>query len=130
MLSANQIAGFLNQPFLQYKWMKQPNILQVDTNSQKLKVDLKSFWSGIVKNRCGQSGLRTLKLTQEWTDGINWFFGCWHKFTQISRWLKIFGVGMIKDGCGQSGDRTLKFTVSEEWTDWIDFLHFDTDSEK
>ena len=39
MFSANQIAGFLNQPFLQNKWMKQPNILHVDTNSQKLKVD-------------------------------------------------------------------------------------------
>ena len=40
MLSANQIAGVLNQLFLQNKLMKQPH---VDTNSQKLKVDGKSF---------------------------------------------------------------------------------------
>ena len=30
MLLANQIAGFLNQPFLQSKWIKRPNILHVD----------------------------------------------------------------------------------------------------
>ena len=48
MLLASQIAGFLNQPFLQNKWMKQPNILHIDTNSQKWKVDGKFFgcaWS-------------------------------------------------------------------------------------
>ena len=38
MLSATQIAGFLNQSFLQNKSMKQPNLLHVDTNSQKSKV--------------------------------------------------------------------------------------------
>ena len=43
MLSANQTAGFLNQPFLQNKSMEQPNLLHVDTNSQKLKVDQKVF---------------------------------------------------------------------------------------
>ena len=43
MVSANQIPGFLNQPFLQNKLMKQPNSLHVDTNSQKLKVDWKMF---------------------------------------------------------------------------------------
>ena len=42
MFSANQIAGFLNQPFLQNKSMKQHHFLDVDTNSQKLKVDKKS----------------------------------------------------------------------------------------
>ena len=43
MLSANQIAGYLNQPFLQNESMKLPNFLHVDTNSQKLKVDRKIF---------------------------------------------------------------------------------------
>ena len=46
--NANQIAGLLNQPFLQNKLMKQPIFLYVDTNSQKLKVDRKIFswiWS-------------------------------------------------------------------------------------
>ena len=48
MLSANEIAGFLNQLFLQNKLMKQPLFLYVDTNSQKLKTDWKFFgwaWS-------------------------------------------------------------------------------------
>ena len=55
MLSANQIAGFLNRPFLQNKRMKQPNILHFDTNSQKLKVDQKFFgWS------CSKMGVASL----------------------------------------------------------------------
>ena len=48
MVSANQIPGFLNQPFLQNKSIKQCNSLHVDTKSQKLKVDRKFFgwaWS-------------------------------------------------------------------------------------
>ena len=39
MLSAIQIAEFLNQAFFQSKSMKKPYFLHVDTNSQKLKVD-------------------------------------------------------------------------------------------
>ena len=39
MLSANQIAEFLNQLFLQNKSMKQPHFLHVGINSQKLKVE-------------------------------------------------------------------------------------------
>ena len=45
MLSADQIAGFLNQLFLQNKSMNQPHFLHVDTNPQKLKADRK-FWVG------------------------------------------------------------------------------------
>ena len=48
MLSAIQIAGFLNQPFLQKNLMKRSHFLHVDTNSQKLKVDQKMLgcaWS-------------------------------------------------------------------------------------
>ena len=43
MVSANQIPGLLNQPFLQSKSMKQCNSLHLDTKSQKLKVDQKCF---------------------------------------------------------------------------------------
>ena len=39
MLSANQVAGFPNQLFLENKLMKQPHFLPVGTSSQKLKVD-------------------------------------------------------------------------------------------
>ena len=46
ILSASQIAGFLNQLFLQNKFMKQPHLLSVDKNSQRLKVDQKFVgWS-------------------------------------------------------------------------------------
>ena len=66
-----------------------------------------------------QSGLWTLELTisPEWIDEINWFFACWHKFTQIKKWLKIFGLSMVKNRNGQFVDGTLKLTISEEWTD-------------
>ena len=63
MSSANQIAGFLNQLFLQNKAMKQHEFLPGDTNSQKLKVDRKFFWLGMVNNGCDHSSLYTLKLT-------------------------------------------------------------------
>ena len=39
MLSANLIAGFLNQLYLQSKLMKLSDFLHVDANSRKLKVD-------------------------------------------------------------------------------------------
>ena len=39
MLSAIQVAGFLNQAFLQIKSMRQSHFLPVDTNLQKLKID-------------------------------------------------------------------------------------------
>ena len=48
MFSANQIAGFFNQPHLQNKSMKKPDFLHVDTNSHKLKADQKNLgwmWS-------------------------------------------------------------------------------------
>ena len=61
MLSVNQIAGVPNQPFLQNKWMKQPNFLHFDTNSQKLKVDRK-FFGWVWSKMTGQFGLWTLNL--------------------------------------------------------------------
>ena len=39
MLLANEIAGFLNELYLQNKIMKNSDFLHVDTNSLKLKVD-------------------------------------------------------------------------------------------
>ena len=118
MASANQIAGCLTLPFLHNKSMTQPNSLHVDTNLQKLIVYWK-LWLDMVNYGCGQSGFRTLKLSlsQEWADGINWVFACWHKVIQIKRWSKIFGVSMVKNGWGQSGDTTLNLTVSEKWAD-------------
>ena len=53
----------------------------------------------------------------------NWLIlACWHKFTQLKRWLKILGLSFVKNGCGQSGDGTLKLTLSEKWTDGINWF--------
>ena len=58
-----------------------------------------------------------------------YFFACCYNFMKIN--LKVLGLGMVKTGCDQSCDGTLKLTVSEEWTDGINwFLHVDTDSQK
>ena len=70
----------------------------------------------MVKNGCGQSCHRTLKLTvsQKWTDGINWFFVCWHKFRKTKSWFNDFCVGLVKNGCGLLVHETLKYAVSDE----------------
>ena len=67
----------------------------------KYKSWFKIVWLDMVKYWCVQSGLRTLKVTvsQEWTDGINWFFISCYTFMQIKRWLKTFWVGIVKNGC-------------------------------
>ena len=36
--------------------------------------------------------------------------------------LKIFGLTMVKSGCDKSYDRALKLTVSEEWTDGLNWF--------
>ena len=123
MLEANQIAGFLNQPFLQSKSMKQPHFLHVDTKSQKFKVHRKFFgWAWSKMGVANLVSVLNLNVSQEWTDGINWFFACWNKFTQIKRWSKFFYLGMVKNGCGQSGCRNLKLTASQEWTDGVNLF--------
>ena len=50
-------------------------------------------------------------------------FTCWYNFMKIN--LKVLGVCMVRNGYGKSCDVTLKLTVSEEWTDGINwFLAF------
>ena len=83
--------------------------------------DVENLGVGVVKNGCGQSCDGTLKLTlsEEWTNGINWFLACSCRFITVKSWSKIYWVGMVKNGCGQSGHGTLKLTVSQNWTDEI-----------
>ena len=97
MLPANQIVGFLNQLFLQNKLMKLPLYLNVDTNSQKLKVD-PIFLLGMVNLISGleiwlylKNGLmRLTDFLQTITSSHNlkgdWkFFGCaWSKMGEAS----------------------------------------------
>ena len=65
-------------------------------------------------------GTLILTVSQEWTDGNNWFFAGWYKLTQIKKWLNVLG-GHGQNGCGQSSYGTLTFTVFEEWTDGINW---------
>ena len=72
MFSANQIAGFFNQSYLQNKSKKYPDFLHIGTYSHKLKGDQKTLgwaWSDMG----GSPGRRTLKLivSPERVDGMN-----------------------------------------------------------
>ena len=86
------------------------------------------------KNKCDQSGDKTLKLPvfEKWADGINWFYACWCRFTKIRSSLKLFWVGMVKSGCSQSGHKNLKLTVTQKWTDGkkTHFFHAGRNSRK
>ena len=75
MLLANQIAGFLNWLYLQNTKMKKPDEKAWGKN---LKL-VEKYWVSMVKNGCGNSGLRTLKLavSQKGINRINWFLVCW-----------------------------------------------------
>ena len=55
MFSANQIAGFFDQPYLQSKSLKWLDFLLVDTNSNELKVDQKIF--ECVRSKMGLASL-------------------------------------------------------------------------
>ena len=78
----------------------------------------------MIKNGCGQSVDRTLKLSvsEEWADKMNWFFACWYRFTKLKVDQKFFGGGMAKNGCSQTGHGTLELTVSQKWTDGINWF--------
>ena len=50
-----------------------------------------------------------LGISQEWIDGMDWFFACWYKFKKA---ISYFWVGLVKNGCGHLFHETLK---SAEW---------------
>ena len=68
-------------------------LIQISVN-QKL---IKNFWMGIARNRCGQSGHRTLKVavSQEWIDGVDWFFAWWCKFRKAKKYFSDFWVNLV-----------------------------------
>ena len=48
--------------------------------------------------------------------------------TRSKHWHKCTNYSMFKNGCGQSDEGTQKLTISEKWTDGINwFFHVDTD---
>ena len=67
----------------------------------------------MVKNKCDQSGHETLKLTvsQEWIDGMNWFFAYWCKFRKAESYFNDFRVDVVKNLCGHLVHETLKFAI-------------------
>ena len=98
ILWANQIVRSLNHLFLQNKSMKQPHFLHVDINI-KAKSFGKCFGWAMSKYGCSQFGLWTLKLivSQEWTDGINWFLHFFANSRKFKDW-KFFGWTWSKMG--------------------------------
>ena len=50
------------------------------------------------------------------------FFACWDKFTKLKDVENFFWLGMVKIWFGQSGLWTLKLTVSQKWTDVINWF--------
>ena len=88
--------------------------MHVDTKLHKLKGLSKRFWLGFVRNWSGQSGLGTLKLavSQEWIDGINWFFACQFKLSNFKSFCDDFGVGVVKNEHGYLLNETLESAVS------------------
>ena len=124
MVPAIEIAGFLNHLFLRNKLMKQPHFLHAATNSQKLKVD----WKFLVGH--GQKwewwiwslDSKTDYLKNEQIEVTVRFFACWYKFMHIKVALKFLGWAWSKKGETNLVTRTLKLTVSQKWTDGVNWF--------
>ena len=59
----------------------------------EIKSWLKNVGVGMVKNGCGQSGHKTLKLavSQEGVNEKNLFFACWYNSVKLKVTIIIFG---------------------------------------
>ena len=85
----------------------------------------------MVKNGRGQSGYGTLKLTvsQEWIDGMSWYFTCWCKFRKAKSYFNDFWVGMVRTGRGHLVNEALNpLYLKSELTNSADFLHADCEA--
>ena len=71
---------------------------------------LKNIGDSIIKNGCGYSVLRTLKVAvcQGKMYEINSFLVCWYKFMKARSYFNHFLVVVVKNGCGLLGLGTLK----------------------
>ena len=85
---------------------------------------LRNVGVGLVKNGCGNSDHRTLKLTvfQEWIDGINWFFAWWYKSRKAKSCCYNYWMSLFEDGRGFLSHGTLKSAVSKEWSDELSWI--------
>ena len=123
----NKVCG--HPVYLKNEQMESNDFLHACTNENQMKIKLKGNWKfwgvGMVKNGCGQSGVRTLKLNvyEEWTDERT--TDVLHVDTdsqKFKRWSKNVWVGMVKNGCGCAGHGTLKLTVPQKWTNGISWF--------
>ena len=66
-----------------------------------IKADQKKFVLALLEMGLA-SLVMGLKLTvsQEWIDGIHWFFAGWCKFRNSESYFTDFWVGKVKNGCG------------------------------
>ena len=66
----------------------------------EIKSLLKNIGMGMVKNGCGHSVLRTLKLAvcQGKMNEINWFWVCWYKCMKAKSHFNNFFVVVVKNG--------------------------------
>ena len=126
MFSANQVAGFFIQPYLQNKSMKWLVFLHVDTNSHKLKVDQEIFgwawpeWVWSVWSRDSKIGCIS---RMNWWKELIFLQGGANSGKQkvISN---DFWVGLVKNGHGHSVHETLKsaeyvYRLSWFFTCWL-----------
>ena len=130
MLSTNQIAWFLNQLYLRNKMMKF-RFFACRCKNMRINCWLNILREGMVKDGCGHSGHRTLKLavSQEWMDGINWFSACWYKLRKAKFNFSHFWLGVVRNGHGLLCHRTLNSAISQEWIDQLGwFIHADSDA--
>ena len=52
--------------------------------------------------------LGKLAVSQEWINGMNWFFGWWCKFKKVKSYFNDFLVGLVRNGHGHLVHDTLK----------------------
>ena len=93
----------------------------------EIKSWFKNIGMTVVKNECGNSGLRTLKLAvfQTEINQINWFLVCWYKFRKTKLLIiKVhnFWMVVVKNVCGILSLGFLKSALSQEWIDEISWF--------
>ena len=99
-------------------------------NSNKLKVDQKiSGWAWLEIGVTSQITALKLTLSQEWIDGVNWFFAWWCKFRKAKSYFNTFSVGMVKNGHVRVIHETLRsaewvYELSRFFASWLWCSHF------
>ena len=114
MLLSSQITRFLNQLYLEENdekaWFFACWYRFVENRSW-----MKNIGVDMVKNGCGHSFLKTLKLVacQRKMNEVNWLLVCSYKFIKAKCYFNDFWVVVFRNGCGPQGLGTLKSAASQ-----------------